>query len=194
MKQLLALALLLSPAFASAKTENWKIDPAASEVRWEGTKIGGGHHGTVQMKGGKLTTENGQLQGGELEADMTTLTVGDDMDQGMKTKLLTHLKSDDFFSVEKNPTAKLKITSVKPGKDGMLDVKGILTIKGIPQPTDTFPVSVQKDGKNLLMTADIDVDRTLYKIKYRSLKFFSDLGDKVIHDKFHLKVKLSAKP
>ena len=72
------------------------------------------------------------------------------------------------------------------------EAKGDLTIKGITKPTDFFPIVVALDGKTLTANAELQVDRTLYNIKYHSLKFFSDLGDKVIHDKFTIHTSLKA--
>lgn len=193
MKHLLLLALALAPFSASAaKADSWKVDPAASNVKWDATKIGGAHNGTVKVKSGKLTTDKNGLTGGEFTVDMKSIAITDDTGADMKKKLQGHLESDDFFSVDKNPTASLKITKVAPPKDGKQEVTGDLTIKGITKPI-TFPATITNDGKMLKATADMEVDRTLYDIKYRSLKFFSDLGDKVIHDKFKLNVDLQAK-
>lgn len=191
MKQLLLLALALSPALALAKTESWKIDTKSSVLRWEATKIGGGHQGTVKLKSGKLEMEKDALKGGELEVDMNSIDITDDLGS-MKAKLMNHLRSDDFFSVEKNPTATLKITEVKTLAGGKLEANGDLTIKNIKKPTGPFPLTVTKEGKGVSVHAELQVDRTAYDIKYRSMKFFSDLGDKVIHDKFTVKADLKA--
>ena len=190
MKHLLILALALAPFAANAKVETYKVSKD-SKVSWEGSKIGGSHTGTVNVKSGSLKMDKDAFTGGEFEVDMTTLAITDEAG-GMKDKLLGHLKSDDFFSVEKNKSAKLTITTVKALGSGKYEAKGDLTIKGIKKPTDTFPVTVTKDGANLKANAELAVDRTLYDIKYRSLKFFSDLGDKVIHDKFKVKADLTA--
>jgi polyisoprenoid-binding protein YceI len=194
MKCLLALAIAFTafPLVSEAKSEILNVDNNASSVRWEATKIGGSHHGTLNVKSGKLITDKGGLTGGEFVVDMNSLKIADDMSAEMNKKLDTHLRSDDFFSVEKNPTASLKISNVGAPKSGTQEVSGDLTIKGITKPI-TFPATVTNDGKTLHAKADFQVDRTLYDIKYRSLKFFSDLGDKVIHDKFTLKVDLTAK-
>ncbi|MGE3260915.1 MAG: YceI family protein [Bacteriovoracia bacterium] len=194
MKYLLALALALSlpPLAQAAKTEKWSVDPSSSSVNWDATKIGGSHQGSVKIKSGALTTDKAGLAGGEFLVDMNSLAITDGTSEEMKKKLDAHLRSDDFFSVEKNPTAAMKITKVGPMKDGKQEVSGNLTIKGITKPI-SFPATITNDGKGLNAKAEFQVDRTAYDIKYRSLKFFSDLGDKVIHDKFTLKVDLNAK-
>ena len=39
----------------------------------------------------------------------------------------------------------------------------------------------------------IDIDRTLYDIRYKSKSFFPDIGDKFIYDNFTLNFKINAK-
>ena len=87
-------------------------------------------------------------------------------------KLIGHLKNDDFFGVDKHPTAKLK---VKHGMMGKMDAE--LTVKGITQPV-TF--SYKQEGKKY--TGTLKFDRTKFGIKYGSGSFFDNLGDKMIHD------------
>jgi polyisoprenoid-binding protein YceI len=42
----------------------------------------------------------------------------------------SHLKSADFFDVEKHPTITFKSTAVRTKAEGMLDIEGDLTIRG----------------------------------------------------------------
>ncbi len=187
---LMALSLALLPISGLAKTETFKIDPAASKSTWHATKLGGSHNGELNVKGGELLMEKGALAGGTVEIDVTSLNVKDITDADSNTKLVNHLKSDDFFSAEKHPVSTLKVTKVDK-KDGKTMVTGDLTIKGITKPV-TFPVEVKTDKKTVKTKGEMTVDRTLYDIKYRSLKFFSDIGDKVIHDTFKVGFEVSA--
>ena len=116
-------------------------------------------------------------------------------DEAMNKKLVGHLHSDDFFSIEKNPTSTLKITKVAPGKDGKMEITGDLTIKGIT-PKDkkvTFPAEVHVTKEGVHAAGTMTVDRTAYNIKYNSLKFFSSIGDKAIADTFTVTFDLIAK-
>ena len=190
MKHLLVFALAFAPLTVLAKADTWKVDPATSSIGWEATKFGGGHHGDVKVKSGTLTTEKGALKGGELAVDMKTIAITDDTGPDMKTKLHNHLESDDFFSVEKNPTATLKIKKVGPAKNGTNEVIADLIIKGISNPV-TFPATVKIDGNKMNATAKFAVDRTKYGIKYHSA-LLGTAADKIIHDKFTLDVNLNA--
>ena len=66
--------------------------------------------------------------------DMNTIVVTDEgMGDGAKERLLGHLKSEDFFGVEKYPDSQMFIEGVKE-KDGVPHVFGKIIIRRIPQP------------------------------------------------------------
>jgi polyisoprenoid-binding protein YceI len=126
---------------------------------------------------------------------MTSITDTDITNAGMNAKLTGHLKSEDFFSVEKNPTSSFKITKVAPiakAKAGEPNYKitGNLTIKGITNAI-TFPATVNLTGNSAQATAKIDVDRTKYDIKYRAA-IIGTAADKIIDDNFTIDLKLVA--
>lgn len=179
------------------KTPEGKIafDPSASVVKWEGKKVTGKHDGLIKLKSGELTMAGGELTAGEFIFDMASITNTDLKDAEYNTKLVTHLKSEDFFNVAKYPTAVFKVKSAKsvPGFVGpTYTVTGDLTIKDKTNEI-SFPVVVQtKDGKTTA-TANITIDRTKWEVKYGSGKFFPGLGDKLIYDDFVIDVALSTK-
>jgi len=190
----LALALLAPLAsHAAAKPVTFDVKPADSKVTWEGKKrIGDAHHGELTVKSGKLIVTGDKLTGGEFEVDMTSLKVSDLQDEGMNKKLTGHLRSDDFFAVDKHPTAKLLITKVAPGKDGKQQITGDLTIKGKKEAV-TFPADVKVSKNEVTAKSVITIDRTKYDVRYNSGKFFPNLGDKIINDEFLVNVDLTAK-
>ncbi|WP_273567728.1 YceI family protein [Maribacter halichondriae] len=164
--------------------EKKEVNVEKSKVTWKAYKVGGGHVGTVNLKEGAFMFDNGKLTGGEFLVDMTTL-IPTDVEGESKGKLEGHLKSDDFFSVETHPTAKLVFTKAESFNKNSYTVTGDLTIKGITKPI-TFVVSIY-DNK---ATSTLKVDRTKYDIKFRSGNFFENLGDKTIYDEFDLVVEM----
>ena len=116
---------------------------------------------------------------------MNTLNCKDLEDAEWNGKLVGHLRSDDFFSVDKFPIATLTITESTTFNNGEAQVKGNLTIKGITHPTS---FKVKKTDKGYMAT--VTVDRTKYNVKYGSGKFFDNLGDNMIYDEFTLDVKI----
>ncbi|MFT6385000.1 MAG: polyisoprenoid-binding protein YceI [Bacteroidia bacterium] len=115
---------------------------------------------------------------------MTTLACTD-LEGDYKNKLEGHLKSDDFFGVEKHGTSALNITNVKSTGKNSYQVKGDLKIKGISKSID-FQVSIYGNKAS----ANLKVDRTDFGIKYGSGSYFEDLQDKMIYDEFDLNIDL----
>ncbi|GAB3332998.1 YceI family protein [Marivirga atlantica] len=187
----LALAVVLS-AFTIVRKE-LAVDTAASRIAWVGEKVTGQHNGTVKIKSGGLEVDGDQITGGSFVIDMTTIDV-EDLSGDMKGKLMGHLRSDDFFSVEKHPTATFTITSVDKSEatDATHFISGDLTIKGKTNKV-TFPATVSMVGGKVNATANFDLDRTKWDIRYGSGSFFDGLGDKMIYDDFKVDLLLSTK-
>ncbi|MDQ3051471.1 MAG: YceI family protein [Bacteroidota bacterium] len=201
MKKQLLLLLLIPVAAAIAvpsglllHVDTYKVDTAASKVEWFAEKVTGKHNGTVQLTSGDISNDHGRL-GGKFVMDMKTITVVDLTGEN-KTKLENHLRSEDFFSVEKFPTSTFEIATVTP-KTGVADgeanfnVTGKLTIKGITNDV-SFPAMIKFEGNKMMAKADITIDRSKYDIRYGSKSFFADIGDKAIMDDFKLKLDIVA--
>ncbi|HEV7350613.1 YceI family protein [Telluribacter sp.] len=192
-----AVMLISSVAVAEdgtkAKAVSYKVDPAKSEIKWNGKKVTGEHYGKIALKEGSFTLDGNKLVGGKFVADMTTITDEDLTDQNYNGKLVGHLKSEDFFSVEKHPTATFVVTNATATSANKYDVTGNLTIKGITKPV-TFPVTVTPTANGAQVAGTITVDRSKYDMKFRSKSFFdaATLGDNLIYDDFTLDVKLVA--
>ena len=167
------------------------VNKAESQVRWEASKVTGTHWGYVPMKNANLEIKSKKITGGSFDMDMVNLTVEDLKEEPSKGNLTKHLKSDDFFSVEKFNTSTFKITEAKTTNGTDYTISGTLTIKGISQPL-SFPAKVSIAGNKLTATGQITFDRTKYDIKFRSGNFFENLGDKMIYDEVKLDVKLVA--
>ncbi|MBD2705550.1 YceI family protein [Spirosoma sp. BT702] len=181
------------PSSKKGKETAYKVDAQQSKLNWKAKKVTGEHSGTAPIRSGSLALENGKLKGGSFDIDLKALTVTDITDADNNAKLVGHLKSDDFFSVEKHPTASFVISSATPTGDGTYDVAGKLTIKGITNDIK-FPAQLKTDNGKLTATANVTVDRTKFDIKYRSKNFFENIGDKAIYDDFTLDVTLVATP
>jgi polyisoprenoid-binding protein YceI len=192
----LALALFVSSAVdaadnGKAKATNFKVNTSQSELTWNGKKVTGEHTGKITLKEGTITLDGAKLVGGKFVADLNSITCTDLTDKEYNGKLIGHLKSDDFFGVEKHPTATFVVTKATAKSAGVYDVTGDLTIKGITKPV-TFPVTVKTTAAGAEATGKLVVDRSKYDIKYNSKSFFDNLGDKMINDDFSIDVKLVA--
>ena len=133
--------------------------------------------------------KDGMLKGGEFVIDMTTIT-STDLEGEYQQKLNGHLKSADFFGVEKYPEAKFVIKNVKEnGKNGRFTVTGDITIKETTKEIN-FDAQLVNSGEGIVAVADIVIDRSEFDVRYGSGSFFDNLGDKTIYDDFTLSVNL----
>ncbi len=168
---------------------------ASSKLKWTGKKLTGEHFGTIQISKGNLILEGNTLTGGSFTIDMKTIVVEDLTDPGKNKDLTDHLFSDDFFSVANHPEATFTITGVEalatPDAAGNTHtIAGNLTIKGITQGI-RFPANVLIDDLGVTAKANFNIDRTLWDIKFKSGKFFPELGDKAISDEIGIALELS---
>lgn len=182
---------------APAKGRAYNVEVAKSDVKWHAKKVTGEHMGNIALKSGQMTIDKNKVTGGTFVVDMSSITCTDIKDAEYNGKLIGHLKSDDFFSVEKHPTATFQITNVAPiakaaaGKPNY-NVKGNLTIKGITNPIE-FPAIITVKGGVATAKADVTVNRAKYDVRYGSNSFFEGLGDKAIYDDFTISLNVSAK-
>ncbi len=197
-RMILLVALLASGgAYAAVGATQYTLDPARSELAWEGQKklIDTKHSGTIALKAGSLQAKNTDIITGSFEIDMNSI-IDKDLDSAeYNAKLIGHLKSEDFFDVAKHPTAKFVVKKVKAiaGKDGTThEVTGELTIKGKTLPV-TFPAMITQSGDELSAKGELTIDRTKWGLRYGSDQFFKSLGDKVIRDEIRFKLNLVAK-
>jgi len=170
--------------------QRYEADPVSTVIEWKGEKIVGSDHvGNINLKSGWLDIDGNTITAGEFVIDMNSINNKDLKDENMKKRLEGHLKSDDFFGVDKYPFSRLVITGASAFTDGTATVRGNLTIKEATHPAE-FTARVVKEGDSLVYTAQITFDRSLYDVRFGSGKFFSNLGDNAIRDEIHLDVKL----
>ena len=84
-----------------------------SKLSWLGEKVIGQHTGTINLQSGWLNWQDNKIMSGEFNIDMSSIK-----DTEGSERLEGHLKSEDFFGVEKYPTSKLVITGSTPFEKG----------------------------------------------------------------------------
>ncbi len=191
---LVAVAAISTLAFKAPqvkKEATYVVDSKTTTTTWLAKKVTGQHAGAITLSKGAVAVEGGKIKGGNFEFDMNSITCTDLTDPGYNGKLIGHLKSDDFFSVEKNPTVKFELTKAVLKEGNNYDVTGKLTIKGITNEV-AFPALIKMDDKTMVTVAKIMVNRTKFDIKYGSKSFFESIGDKAIDDEFELNINVVA--
>lgn len=187
----IAAVFALSAFTTVEKTDVYKVNTDKSTVAWLGKKVTGKHDGNIKLKEASLEVKSGKLTGGKFVMDMASITNNDITDDEMRGKLVGHLKSDDFFGVEKHPTATFVIKSAEKKKGDEYLIKGDMTIKGKTQAIE-FPAQVKVSGSTVTAEAKVVLDRSKYDVKYGSGSFFDNLGDNMIYDDFELTIKVEA--
>ena len=186
-KSILLLFNLFVFTFAGVQAQSLTVDSGQSNIRWYGEELTGKtHFGNLKFKSAAIEVKDGIVSSGSFIVDMTSLTV-EDLSGGGKARLEGHLRSDDFFSVDKHAEAVLKITQKGKLMGDSQTLFGALTIKGKEYPVE-FSISL-KD--NNTATAALKFDRSLYDVRFRSGSFFENLGDKLILDDIRMEVALS---
>ena len=163
---------------AEKKGDVLAVDVVASKVEWKAFHKGGmaPRWGTLAITSGELSVADNQLASGEFVIDMKSIKV-DPASVTEKDKKSTdlegHLKNEDFFNVEKFPTADFKITKVEdlatPGTDAVAGanktVSGNLTLMGKTMNV-TFPAKVDVVDKSATVAAKFTVNRADWGIKF----------------------------
>lgn len=166
---------------AEQKGETFMIDTATTSVDWKGAHKGGlaPRWGKIKVTSGTISVEKDSVNGGEFIVDMKSLQVdpASVTEEGKKaTDLEGHLKSPDFFDVEKAPTAKFVITKVAPytaadGASLIADanylISGNLTLKDKTLNV-TFPAKVQVTATSVTASAKFVIDRSAWGINYKT--------------------------
>jgi polyisoprenoid-binding protein YceI len=185
-------------AEASVVDGVYLVDTGVSVVEWIGRNINNRHSGRIVLADGEVLFTGGVLSGGRFVLDMTSISNLDLQDATWRDLLIRHLLSDDFFEVERYPTASFVVTGYEPlpgASPGMPNghVTGNLTIRDVTRPI-TFPavISAQGDGSIKAHTA-FDIDRTLWNVCYGSGKHFERLGMHLVHDLISLELFLLAR-
>ncbi len=188
---LLGITLLLFTVSISAQA-TFNVNINTAKINWKGFKPTGEHYGTISLKSGSFIVNNGEIIDGDFVIDMTSI-INVDIDPSSKgnAKLVNHLKSKDFFNVEKHPTASFKITSTEKKEDRIL-IKGDLTIKNKTNPIEFLAIVKMVNNQLIFNSETFKIDRSKWNIEYKSKSFFSNLADKFIYDDMEISISMEA--
>lgn len=174
----------------------YEVD-STSTIAWTGSKQTGKHSGTIQIKFGEFSVEDGKIIEGKFVIDMNTIHVND-LEGEDKAKLEGHLKGDrddvedHFFNVKKYPEATFDVLAFT-NENGIDMLEGNLTIKNKINKVK-FPVSLNVVDEVVTMTSpEFNINRTLWGVNYGSKSIFDDLGDKFIDDEITLQLNIKEK-
>ena len=128
-----------------------------STLEFIGAKVTADHKGGFKtIKGGATLREDGSISSVNLQIDMTSLYADE---FPYYEKFVEHLKDEDFFYIEKYPTASFKSTKIEGNT-----VTGIFDMRGV-QKEITFDATVA-NAEPYSLKAEFKINRKLWGIQY----------------------------
>ena len=129
---LATVALAALPAMAQ---DTYKIDPVHSEASFKIRHLLAKTSGRFTKFAGTIKIDTAVISKSSVEVTIEAASINTDNE-----KRDAHLKTAEFFDVEKFPTITFKSTSVKEVAKGKLEVTGDFTLHGVTRRI-TFPIT-----------------------------------------------------
>lgn len=178
-----ASAPVAAPAAAPAGAVKHSFSAADSKLEFIGAKVTGSHDGSFKEFTGSVDLVEGDLTKSSVNVEIKMASLAIEPE-----KLAGHLKTSDFFDVEKFPTAKFVSTSVKAGGDkgASHTVTGNLTMRGTEK-SISFPATIKVEGDTVSVNAEFAINRKDFGIVYPGKP------DDLIKDEVAIKLTIAAK-
>ena len=126
----LFLAFLVASVTTFAQTTTWTADPYHSKLGFTVTHLGiadvPGHFDTYSVD---ISSSKADFSDATVELTVQTNSINTRVEPRDN-----HLKSEDFFNVEKYPTMTFKSKSIKKISEGKYTLDGDLTLLGVTKP------------------------------------------------------------
>ena len=147
----------------AAKGEALLINPGHSKVEFTGSKVTGKHDGGFKQFSGAIDLVNNKVDESSVYVDIDATSVFTDAD-----KLTEHLKSGDFFEVEKFPRASFRSTKIEADTTkgaGNYLVTGDLTLHGVTKSV-SFPAEIKISAEDVSVSSEFAINRKDFGIVY----------------------------
>ncbi len=145
-------------------TGSWQLDPAATTVELHTKAM----WGLATVKAVFKAVDGGGTVGADGSVAGTIVIDASSVDTKNKTRD-KHLRSGDFFEVEKYPTITYTVTGAGPATDKRVTVTGTLTMHGESRPLDV-PVTVTEAGPDkVLVTGEFEIDRSKWGLTWAKM-------------------------
>ena len=172
---LATLALAALPALAQ---DAYKIDPVHSEASFKIRHLLAKSSGRFTKFDGTIKVDAANISKSSVEVSIEAASINTDNAERDK-----HLKSADFFDVEKFPTITFTSTSVKEVAKGKLEVTGDFTLHGVTKRI-TFPITNAGSQPGMkpgtVVAGFVDGAVTINRNDYGIKAYSGALGDEVV--------------
>lgn len=169
-RKILATLALLGSSASTTLAGELAVDSAASKLEFVGSKTDGKHAGGFKDFKGAIATDGKGVEKVTLEIKTSSIYSDD-------AKLTAHLKSGDFFNVNKYPKATFSSTKIEPisgEKDATHKVTGELTLLGVTKEV-TFPAKVAVSGKSAKLAGKVTINKKDFGMTYGEGKILPEV-------------------
>lgn len=186
LKSLILTAALAMPALAAPV--NYEVDKVHSSIVFNVRHLVSQAEGRFRDFAGTIKYDAQDVKQSSVEFTVQAASIFTDNE-----KRDAHLKSDDFFAVEKYPTLSFKSKRVVSRGENKLDVLGTLTIRGVSKevmvPVTILGVGPGMRGEVAGFRSDFKVNRKDYGIVWNSNL---DKGGTVLGDEVEVRLLVEA--
>lgn len=152
------------------------VNPSNSKIEFVGAKVTASHPGGFTDFSGSVALGD-PVENSQIEVTIQTASLYADKD-----KLTKHLKSPDFFDVQKFPTATFRSTGIVKEGAGHV-ITGDLTLHGVTKRI-SFPATISVDADSVNAAAEFSINRKDFGIVYPGMP------DDLIRDLVVIKLSL----
>ncbi len=172
------LATFALAALPALTQDTYKIDPVHSETSFKIRHLLAKTSGRFTKFDGTIKVDAANISKSSVEVSIEAASINTDNADRDK-----HLKSPEFFDVEKFPTITFTSTSVKEVAKGKLEVTGDFTLHGVTKRI-TFPITNAGSQPGMkpgtVVAGFVDGAVTINRNDYGIKAFPGALGDEVV--------------
>ena len=186
-------ALALPSALAFAEPVLYKIDASHSSVGFSIRHFFSKVPGRFDAYSGTIMIDDQNLEKSSVDVTIEAKSINTN-----QAKRDEHLRTDDFFAVEKNPNITFKSTKISPGEGDSFKVEGDLTIRGVTKPvvlnaTKLGTGQVAVEGRPPSMRAGFEATTTVNRKDFGILWNKSlDQGGTLLGDDVTINLEIAA--
>lgn len=175
-----AAPVTATPAKGAVK---YAFSQDGSKTEFVGAKVTMKHPGSFEKFQGTIDLVDNDPTKSRVSVEIDMSSVKSDSD-----KLTEHLKSKDFFEVEKYPKAVFTSTAIRPGGDNGAShtVTGNLKLHGVTK-SISFPATINASGDTVTVKAEFAINRKEFGIIYPGMP------DDLIKDDVLIRLDVAAK-